>query len=222
MLISAIVPSPRKEGRFDVLVDGRALATVSLDIIERLDLGVGTPLTAARERTLLEEAEALATYDRALNLLAVQPRSTRDLRRRLVQKGEPAPQVEKAIARLTAAGLLDDAQFARGLARSKAVGQGASRRRVEQEMFKRGVARDTASEAIAEVFEDEQVDEGANAEAAARKKLRSLGGLDAPTRRRRLYGFLARRGYGPDAIREALELVLREEAQEDENGEEST
>ena len=218
MIVTSIVPSPRKEGRFDVLVDGRDFATVSLDIIERLDLGVGTALTPARERALLEEAEALATYDRALNLLAVQARSSRDLRRRLIQKGEPEALVEKALARLTTVGLLDDAQFARQLARSKALGQGASKRRVQQEMFKRGVAREVADEAITEVFEEEQVDETENAEAAARKKLRTLGGVDAPTRRRRLYGFLARRGYAPDAIRETLEKVLGEEV----DGEEST
>jgi regulatory protein len=211
MIITAITPSARKEGRFDVLVEGRSFALVSLDIVERLDLGVGVELSPAKERALLEEAEALATYDRALNLLAVQARSSRDLKRRLVQKGEPAAYVERAIERLTAVGLLDDAQFARQLARSKAVGQGASKRRVQQEMFKRGVARDVADEAITEVFEEEQVDESESAEAAARKKLRTLTGADDETRRRRLYGFLARRGYGPDAIRATLERVLHEE-----------
>ena len=210
MIISAIVPSHRKEGRFDVQVDGRHFATVSLDTVERLELGVGVALDPARERQLLEAAEALAVYDRALNMLAAQGRSSRDLRRRLIQKGEPAPLVDQAIARLTTIGLLDDAQFARSLARSKAVGQGASKRRVEQDMFKRGVARDVAAEAIAEVFEEEAVDEAENAESAARKKLRSLGGLDAETRRRRLYGFLARRGYAPDVIRTTLERALGE------------
>ena len=218
MIITAIVPSHRREGRFDVQVDGKQLATVSLDAVERLGLGVGLALDPDRERQILEAAEALAVYDRALNMLASHGRSSRDLRKRLIQKGEPAPLVDQAIARLTTIGLLDDAQFARSLARSKAVGQGASKRRVQQEMFKRGVARDVADEAIAEVFEEEAVDESENAEAAARKKLRSLGGVDAETRRRRLYGFLARRGYAPDAIRETLEKVLGEEVPSDDSG----
>ena len=210
MIITAITPSARREGRFDIAVDGRTFALVSLDIVERLELGVGVALTPEKERLLLEETEALATYDRALHLLAVQARSSRDLKRRLIQKGEPAPYVDRAIERLTSVGLLDDAQFARQLARSKAVGQGASKRRVQQEMFKRGVARDVADEAIVDVFEEEAVDETENAAAAARKKLRTLGNVDAETRRRRLYGFLARRGYGPDAIRETLHRVLAE------------
>ena len=207
-VITGIVESTRKEGRYVVAVDGRPAHTVSLDIIDQLKLCVGGAVDAAGEAALEGAAAALQTYDRALNLLAFQARSARDLRRKLVQKGEPAEHVERAIERLTAQGLLDDAQFARQLARSKVASQGASRRRLQQEMFKRGVAREVADEAIAEVYEDEQVDEGVLVEEVARKKLRSLAKLDPEARRRRLYAFLARRGYEGEAIRRAMRAVL--------------
>ena len=207
-LITGIVESTRKEGRYVVAVDGLPAHTVSLDIIDQLKLRVGGAVDAAGEAALEGAAAALQTYDRALNLLAFQARSARDLRRRLVQKGEPAEHVDRAIERLTAQGLLDDAQFARQLARSKVASQGASRRRLQQEMFKRGVAREVADEAIAEVYEDEQVDEGVLVEEVARKKVRSLAGLDPEARRRRLYAFLARRGYEGEAIRRAMRAVL--------------
>jgi regulatory protein len=86
--------------------------------------------------------------------------------------------------------------------------QGASRRRLQQELFKRGVTREVADGAIAEVWSDENVDDDAAVEASARKKLRALGGLDDATRRRRLYSFLARRGHESDAIRRAMAKVL--------------
>lgn len=207
-VITGIVESTRKEGRYVVAVDGRPAHTVSLDIIDQLKLRVGGVVDAAGEAALEGAAAALQTYDRALNLLAFQARSARDLRRRLVQKGEPAEHVDRAIERLTAQGLLDDAQFARQLARSKVASQGASRRRLQQEMFKRGVAREVADEAIAEVYEDEQVDEGVLVEEMARKKVRSLARLDPEARRRRLYAFLARRGYEGEAIRRAMRAVL--------------
>jgi regulatory protein len=79
---------------------------------------------------------------------------------------------------------------------------------VQQELFKKGVARDTADAAIAEVFEDEQVDEQAIVDDAARKKVKSLARLDPETRRRRLYGFLARKGYDSDKIRLAMQGAL--------------
>ena len=207
-VITGIVESPRKDGRFVLQVAGKSFATVSLDILERLRLAVGGELSPELAARIGEEAAALGAYDRALNMLAFQARSARDLRRRLVQKGEDPAHVDTAIERLVANGLLDDASFARQFARSRVAGQGASKRRLQQDLFKRGVGREVADEAIAEVLTDEGIDEGEVVERVARKKARSLAKLDAPTRRRRLYAFLARRGYEADAIRRAMAAVL--------------
>lgn len=207
-LVTGIVESARKDGRFVLQVDGKAFGTVSLDILERLRLAVGAEVTPALAEQLRQESAALGAYDRALNMLAFQPRSARDLRRRLVQKGEEPAQVDAAIGRLVANGMLDDAQFARQFTRSRVAGQGSSRRRLQQDLFKRGVEREVADEAIADVMSDEGVDEGAVVERVARKKARSLAKLDGATRRRRLYAFLARRGYDGEAIRRAMAAVL--------------
>jgi regulatory protein len=207
-VVTAILESSKKDGRYVVQVDGKPLATVSLDLLGRFGLSVGAMVDDALRQALGEESAALATYDRALNMLAFQPRSSRDLRRRLIQKGELEPHVDAAIARLEANGLLDDAQFARQFSRSRVLGAGASKRRLQQELFKRGVARETADVAINEVLVDEEVDETELVERAAIKKMRSLSKLDAATRRRRLYAFLARKGYDGAAIRGAMQKVL--------------
>jgi regulatory protein len=209
-VITGITPSARKAGRFDLLVDGRHEATLSIETVERLALSIGRAYDEVRD-AVSREAALLATYDRALNLLALRARSARELRRQLVRKGEPADQVDAAIARLQVAGFLDDGAFARQFARSKAVGAGMSRRRIQQELGRRGVARQIGDDAIADVFEEEQLDERAVVEQAARKKLRSLKNLDADTRKRRLYAYLARRGYDLDDIRRAMQAVGRAE-----------
>ncbi len=208
MIVTGIVESARKDGRYVVEVDGAAGPTVSLEIIERLSLRVGMVIDEAGQGVLHSEAAAVRAYDRALNMLAFQARSARELRRKLVQKGEEPAVADAAITRLVERGLLDDADFARQLTRSKVLGAGASKRRVQQELFRKGVERETADRAIAEVFEDEQVDEQAIVDEAARKKARSLAKLDPETRRRRLYGFLARKGYNSDAIRRAMQRAL--------------
>jgi regulatory protein len=148
-----------------------------------------------------------STYERALDMLEARARGVTELRRLLIKKGEPADAVDAAIERLRASGVLDDANFARQLTRSKALGGGHSRRRIQQELAKRGVARDVSDEAIAEVFDEEGVDEAAAIERVARKKLRTLGAVDAPTRKRRLYAFLARRGYDVDAIARVVRML---------------
>jgi regulatory protein len=134
--------------------------------------------------------------------------SVRELRRRLFHKEPNASPVEAAIARLERGGLLNDASYAVQVAQSKVLSQGASRRRVRQELFKRGVSGELADAAINQVFSDESVDEGALVERAARKRARLLASLDPATKRRRLYGFLARRGYDSTEIVRALDVVL--------------
>ncbi len=142
-------------------------------------------------------------------MLARAPRSVRDLRRRLLLKGETEADVDAAIERLTAAGLLDDAAYARAYVRAKVSSQAFSRRRLQQELAKRGVARDVADAAIVEVLHDDEVDEVANIERAASRKLRTLRGLDEETQRRRLYGYLARRGYAADDVRAVVDRLQR-------------
>ena len=161
------------------------------------------------ERNPEPTVEPARTYRRSLDMLARAPRSVRDLRRRLLHKGETEADVDAAIERLTAAGLLDDAAYARAYVRAKVSSQAFSRRRLQQELAKRGVARDVADAAIVEVLHDDEVDEVANIERAASRKLRTLRGLDEETQRRRLYGYLARRGYAADDVRAVVDRLQR-------------
>lgn len=213
-VITAIEPSRRREGRFELLVDGKHHATVSVEIVERLGLRVGLPLEPLAE-ALEREAALLTTYDRALRMLASRARARAELRRLLLRKGEPAEYVDAALERLVAARLLDDEAFARQFTRSRSAGRGASRRRIQQELDRRGVARATADGAIAAVYDEEQIDEGDVAVQAARKRLRSLSGLDPAVRNRRLFAFLARRGYDSADIRRAIAAVTGEAATAD-------
>lgn len=212
-VITAISPAPRHPGRFELLVDGHRVATLSLDAIERLHLAVGRSVVGLEER-IVDEAAQLQVYDRALNLLAFRARSSAELARTLVRRGEPTALVDRAVERLLEQGLLDDAAFAQSFTRAKVLGAQQSKRRVQQDLARRGVARAVSEVAIATVFEEEGVDQRAVVEQAARKKLRSLMKLEPMVRRRRLYAFLARRGYDGEDIRRAMEAVgeeLREE-----------
>ena len=198
-VVTRISEHPRKPGLYVVDVDGLEFAVVAADALAETRINVGVALDDVGAARLRDAAEFTATYDRALTLLSFRAKSARELRRRLIQKGESSERVDKVVDRLHEMGLLNDADFARQVARSKMTA-GASRRRVHQELFKRGVARDVADAAVAEVLEDEGLSDADTIERVARKKWQTLDGLDAPTRRRRLYAFLARRGYDADDV----------------------
>jgi regulatory protein len=212
--VTAVSPIPRHPGRYELAVDGKSFAVLSLDAIERLHLAVGTSV-AGLEEQIAHEAAALKVYDRALNMLAFRARASRELARALERKGEPKELVERAVVRLTEQGLLDDAAFAESFTRAKVLGAQQSKRRVQQELARKGVAREVSDAAIATVFEEEEVDQREVVEGAARKKLTSLRKLDPVVRRRRLYAFLARRGYDGEDIRNAMQAVGEELRSED-------
>ncbi len=148
-----------------------------------------------------------SVYDQALTLLGFRARSVAELRRKLLQKGAPADEVEDVIRRLQDQKLLDDADFARQFARNKLLGPGVSRFRIVQELARKGVSRELADRAIEELRADDGIDSARAIHRVAQKKWVSLAKLGDFTRRRRLYAFLARRGYSPDEISAAMRAL---------------
>lgn len=217
-VITGLTPASRRPGRWEVAVDGRAVGSVSLDLVERLALRVGRAIDADGAAHLDVGIAETAVYDRALGMLAARGRSSRDLRQRLVRAGALPAHADAVVLRLQEAGLLDDSAYARQVARSRVATRGDSRRRVSQALAQAGVTRTTADEAVAEVFEEEAVDEAALVEQAARKRMRMLGDVDPATRRRRLYGYLMRRGHDAALIRGVVDRVAG--AVDDADGEE--
>jgi len=143
-------------------------------------------------------------YNYALNLLSARPYSTQALHRKLIQKEYSAADADDAIRRLVDNGLLNDAKFAEQYARSKIVSSGVSKRRLSQDLYRKGIKGDVATAAIANVIADEEIDTAAIVEKVARKKLAQLGDLEPLVLRRRLFGFLARRGYNVDEIKRVV------------------
>jgi regulatory protein len=203
--ITEISESNRRPGRFDVLVDGRRAAMLSVDGIVRLALHVSDEWTAPLAQRAADEAEALRVFDRGLAMLAVRAYAVRELRMGLLRKKEPEPLVDAAVARLVTLGALNDEVFARQFVRTRVSREGI--RRIQSELGRRGVSRELAAAAIAEVREEERVDPDEALDRIAARKLKTMSKLDGPTKRRRLYGFLARRGYEPDEIRRVIKEI---------------
>jgi regulatory protein len=146
-------------------------------------------------------------YNYALSLLAARPYASSALRRKLIQKEYPTADTDDVIRRLLDNGLLNDAKFAEQYARSKMLTTGSSGRRLMQDLYRKGIKGDVATEAIANVVQQEDIDPAVLIERVARKKLAQLGNLEPIVLRRRLFAFLARRGYDLDEIKRVVSLL---------------
>ena len=150
-----------------------------------------------------------SAYNYALNLLSARPYATRALHRKLIQKQYSAADADDAIRRLVDNGLLNDAKYAEQYARSKILGTGASKRRLQQDLFRKGIKDDVATHAIAAVLEEDDIDPAVVIARVAKKKLAQLGDLEPIVVRRRLFAFLARRGYDVDEIKSVVGRLVR-------------
>jgi regulatory protein len=148
-------------------------------------------------------------HDSALGLLSQREYSRHELARKLRRKGHSRDAISAVLDRLEAAGLVSDERYARLYVRDRLAVNPQGRHRIVRGLRAKGIAPELASAAVEEVYAREEVSDRASAEALARKRLRALADLDPLARRRRLSGYLARRGFDSGTVGEVLSEVLR-------------
>lgn len=151
-------------------------------------------------------AEAKAA---AVKLLASRPRTREDLQGRLKRKGLPREAIDEALDDLESAGYVDDEQYARDrvedlLRKSK---RGAPA--LVHALAKDGLGREVAERIVAERLAD--VDMGQWALEVALERGGHVRGEDDETARRRLYGYLRRRGFADAVALRAIDEALTAE-----------
>lgn len=137
-------------------------------------------------------SDAMQYAFRALSQRAL---SERELRERLTKRGVVGPEAERVLGRLRELGYLNDEALARTTGEKRGVGP----MRVRSELARRGVPRDIANRVLA------GRDAGRDLAEAARLVEKYRGKwARARNPRASAYGFLARRGFGSDVIRQVL------------------
>lgn len=149
-----------------------------------------------------------AAENRLLKKLRVRSLSERESRTFLREQDLDPAAIEHVIDALVRHGYLDDARLAEQLIHAGVTRKGQGRAAISLALSQRGIPRDVADVALAELEDDD----AERALEFARQKARAMRGLDRETAVRRLAGQLSRRGYGGFAVsaaRRALDELDR-------------
>jgi regulatory protein len=214
--ISAIRQQQSHPDRVNVFLDGEYGFAVTREQALSFGLSIGRELSVEEVAQLRAGDAVSKAIEAALRLLVVRPRSEHELRDRLKRKQYEPETIDLALERVRGRGYLDDADFARRWVENRVQHRPRGERMLKQELRVKGIDPET----IAEVIEEADIDEVASAVVVAEKAARRLRGLDPQVARRRLMGTLARRGFGYDVIRVAVDRVLGEGDGGDEDPEE--
>jgi regulatory protein len=153
----------------------------------------------------LEDKALVRAKNSAYRYLTYRPRSKAELEAKLHDKEFEDSIVRQVISDLIRLGYVDDRQFARQWAQSRVRLRGFGRRRIAQELKNKGVDREIIQQTFAELFADDS--EFETAKLTAQKKLATLKSVDYATRRRRLAGFLERKGFSFEIISRVLKEI---------------
>ena len=177
-----------------VLENGEEIAS-TLGVVTELRLYAGKELEEAELKQLRDKTAVAAARDHALLLLSQRPHSRKELRDKLIRKGENADAADAALAWLAEHGYLDDAGYAASVVRHYTQ-KGYGVQRIRAEFARRGVPRELWDEALAEAAPP-----GDYIERFLRSRLHN------PEDRKevqKLSAALLRRGYSWEEIRAAL------------------
>lgn len=144
--------------------------------------------------------------ERAIKLLAMRDHSEGELRDKLYQAGYPDAVADLVIEKLEIMNLVDDENFAESWVESRAHRHG--RRRIEQELTRKGVSRDTARRAVSTLSDEDQLNDAIRL--VGKFLARTHGDMDRTLYQRTL-SMLARHGYDADIARKAIETIARGE-----------
>jgi regulatory protein len=146
----------------------------------------------------LEQKDLKRAKNTAYRYLTIRSRSKAEIIKKLSDKEFSPAAIEAVMEHLLGLGYVDDRKFACQWAASRARLQGYGRRRIEQELRQKGVGQETIRKALAETVPLE--DERETARTVAEKKLRTMKSLEPEARKRRLAGFLERKGFSSEII----------------------
>jgi len=145
----------------------------------------------------------LDPYSYALRLLSLKPRTEKELRDSLKKRGASEEKIEEIITHLSELGYIDDNLYAEVFSRFGARERKWGRFRLLLEMKKRGIAEEVAEKAVSRYFSEEEKEEDV-LKRALEKRLRMTGPPKDIAQFKRLYDYLARKGFPSNLILSVL------------------
>ena len=207
--ITALKAQKKNPNRFSVYLDGEY--AFGLAKIVAAWLQVGQTLNDEKIAALKEQDNSEVALQKVLRLLSYRPRSEAEIQQKLTDLGYTPAVIEQVLDKLRTSHLIGDKEFARTWVENRNTFRPRSHRYLAFELRQKGVAEDVIQETLADSVDEEEL-----AYQAAIRYVRRLEGADWETFRKKLSGFLGRRGFSYGTIAPVVRKVWSETRSEGE------
>jgi regulatory protein len=206
--ITLLERQKKNKARVSVYLDGEF--AFGINEMDAVMLRKGQQLSESEIDELRQKDAITKAFDAAATLLAYRPRSTQEIRQRLLKKSFDDVVIDTAIEKLERLGYLDDRAFARFWIEDRNRFKPRGRRALSYELRNKGI-----SDSLIQDLLDELVNESDGAYEAAQKRVRSMRGKTQREFKKKIGAFLQRRGFGYEAVNNALNQLIQEITEDD-------
>lgn len=194
-----------RENKVHIYIDGEYKMTVDSDFVNSLGYCENYEIESEELACLERAVSSRRAFNKACDLLSLRDHSEKELILKLRQKGYGEAAYE-AVEKLKEYGYIDDERFAKTYAAELMRIKKFGKRRIEEELYKKGVRRDIIFETLEGlVFEQSEL-----VELIKRKYERFLNDEKGV---RKTVNALLRKGYSYGEIKDALKIVSEDETE---------
>lgn len=187
--------------RYKVYVDEQFAFVLYKGELSRFHLEAGSPVEEEMYHKIRKEIVLKRAKLRALHLLNDMSRTEVQLRQKLKTGGYTEDIVDEALAYVKSFGYINDAAYARNFIETRK--DKKSRKEIYAQLCQKGLDRDEIDRAFEECYEGNDAAQAITA--ILEKKKYDPETADA-TEKRRILGYLTRKGFGYEDIRKVLQV----------------
>ena len=203
--ITDIHPHPELQSYRVLYFNQEPSIVIHASFVEKFGLRIGLEIEAQAIEKIIAADEAMRAKNYALGLLREDIYSKTEMTKQLERDGYGDHTVRTIITELIHSGHIRDRQFAEKWIQKRLKTNPRGKTLLKQELIDKGVDKETAEKVIAEVMVE---DEEKLAFQIAQKQVRHYKKLPVHVAKRRLHGYLARRGFDSDVILQIIHRVL--------------
>ena len=189
-----------------LFLNHRRFGILPTDFILKFGLRVGLKISHDTIVKLLQAEEVMRAKNFAINLLHEKKIYTKpELEKELRRKGFSQEGISASIEDLERTGLIKDKTFAHQWVRRREKSNPRGKEMLKLELADKGVASSTINQVLSNIDSSRELD---TALQLAEKQVKRYKSLELHVAKRRLHGFLARRGFNYNTVEQVMQKIL--------------
>ena len=188
-----------------LFLDGVHFDSIDADCIPKLGLRVGLEIEVEVLQKLIQADEGMRAKNYALELLSSQSYSKNQMIYQLRQKGFGTEAIDITLEDLEQLGHIKDENFAKKWVVRRQRSKPKGKRMLAHELANQSIDKTTVDRVLAGIHDSEETNIALQ---LAQKQVKRYQSLAPEVAKRRLHGFLLRRGFDYETIQNVIERVL--------------